>query len=135
MNIFDVINEIAVLGTAVLMMAVSTVWYSSILLSPSWINVLQIPEESSSKSKITMLVGTLVSYVILLTGIAYLVALAPLLLLTPFLLSLFLTLCVGAIIIIPVIWEGKSITYFLINFGFASVFIIGGTFVLQYWPW
>ncbi len=138
MNIFDVINEVAVLCTTLFMMAVSTVWYSSLLFGRVWAKELGLkPEEVDVKEPdlARMMVCTFVSYATLLTLLAYLMVVAPLADVSIKALALFAFVFVAAALAPAVIWEKKSLRYYAITLGFMGIFIIGGMFILRYWPW
>lgn len=132
------VNLVAVFGTTLLMMAVSTVWYSSILFGSLWLTSLGLKDEhiEKSKQKIAISLGlTFVSYFIVLVVLSYVSTVAPLLALSSLKASLLATLFAGALFAWHTLSERKSLQYYLINIGFIAVFIIGGTLVLQYWPW
>ena len=46
MSMFEIINLVAVAGTALLMMAVHTVWYSSMLFGSTWAKVAPVVENA-----------------------------------------------------------------------------------------
>lgn len=138
MNIFDVINEVAVLATTLLMMAVATVWYSEVLFGKMLMGASSVQKESTDKNKsntLLILALTFISYFVILAILAYLIALSPLLPASPFVVAIFAVAFALALGILPVVSEGRPFPYYLVNGGFVSLFIVGGTFVLHYWPW
>lgn len=138
MNIFDILNEVAVLGTTFLLMAVSTVWYSTMLfgrfLSSDERNALSHDSLSSSQ-KALLAVCTFIGYFVALCGIGYFVAVAPLLSLTPSTMALYLALFGSALSTLPLIAENRSLRTVLVHIGFTIVFVCVGALVINYWPW
>lgn len=138
MNIFNILNEVAVLGTTFLLMAVSTVWYSTMLfgrfLSADEHRELSHDALPSSKKKL-LIVGTFICYFVLLCGIAFVIAVAPLLSLNPFSVTVGIAVFASALITLPAIALNRSFRYMLINIGFIIVFVCAGAFVIHYWPW
>lgn len=129
MNVFDMINEIAVLGTAFLMLACSTVWYSSALFGKSMWTKDEVSHESFK------IVLTFAGYVVALTALSYMIAAASISAVSSITVSLLIALFAGALLVPLALWEGKRFSYIAINFGFLLLFIIGGTVILEYWPW
>lgn len=135
---FEGVNEIAVLGTTFFMMAVATVWYSPMLFGTVWMKATRLTDEDTQKAKKTMwlqILLTFVSYASMLLLLGYVIAFAPTLGLTAFNASLLLVGFVWAVLIAFIIWELKPFSYYFIHAGFFGVFIIVGTFLLDYWPW
>ena len=81
MNIFELVNELAVFATALFMMGVHTLWYSLPLLKNASSHVQNDPETSSATKRemIERMLVTFSGYCIVLTVIAYVLALAPIL--------------------------------------------------------
>lgn len=135
---FEVVHEFAVLGTACFMMALATVWYSPMLFGKVWMKETGLTDEMVNDAQSEMwthLVLTFVSYAVLLTLLAQMIAYAPLISLTPLQASGMLALFVAAILIPTTLSEGRSVRYFAVQMGFNVVFILLGTLILQYWPW
>ena len=138
MNIFDVVNELSVLCVTLLMMAVSTIWYSSWMFGDIWMREAKITNESISPSKSDMFRKTLLTffcYFCMTMCFAYIVAVAPQLHLSLKAINLFLIVFVGALLGPVSIWEQKTLRYFLVSIGFMSVFITLGLSILASWPW
>lgn len=135
---FEVVHEFAVLGTACFMMALATVWYSPVLFGKVWMKETGLTDEMVNDAQSQMwthLILTFVSYVVLLTLLAQVIAYAPVVALAPLQASGLLTLFVAAILIPVILSEGRSVRYFMVQVGFNAVFILLGTLILQYWPW
>lgn len=135
---FEGINEIAVLGTTFLMMAVATIWYSPMLFGNAWMKAVGLTDTDVEKARPNMwkqMVVTFVSYAFLLLMLAYVVMYAPVIGIATLKVALILSLSMAAFAVATVVWEGRSLIYYCINVGFYSVFILLGTLILQYWPW
>lgn len=135
---FDLIHEFSVLGTACFMMALATVWYSPMLFGKAWMRELSITDEMVEQAQPDMwkhLSLTFFSYVGILSLLALLIAYVPLLGFPVWRVSVALALFVAFAAVGPAVFEGRSVTYYAIRVGFYIVFIIVGTFILQYWPW
>lgn len=127
-HMFELVNEIAIIGVAFLMMAVATVWYSSMLFGVQ-------SSGSEKKSSVFQLAATFVCYFCMLFLLAYASALAPLVSLSPLSVLISLAGFTAALTASKAVLEEKTLRYYLINLGFYVIFIIGGGLVLHYWPW
>ncbi len=128
------INEVAVLGTTFLMMAVHTVWYSSMLFGKQWAQASVISPEKSVNTPLQLLV-TFTAFFIILCILAFGIALSPLLPLSSGMLSLGAFVFAAALSAVPAVWENRSRMYYFINLGFLAVLIVGGTYIIGNWPW
>lgn len=135
---FEVVHEIAVVGTALFMIAIATLWYSPYLFQKQWMKAVGLTEsdiengESLTKRNIVI---TFVSYVIAVFLIAVAIGYAEIFGLPVQKVAIGLTIGFAALVAGFVVWEQRTLTYYLITVGFSSVFIIGSTCLLFYWPW
>jgi len=132
MYMFELINEVAVIGTTFLMMAIGTVWYSSMLFG----NFLPNGDLNSSKENARLkIVVTFATYFLMLSVLAYVLVIAPLLSVSIIIvlagISVFALSLIGSLFVLG----HKSLKEYLVTSGFFTVFIIGGGLVLEYWPW
>ena len=135
---FEGVNEIAVLGTTFLMMAVSTVWYSQMLFGNAWMKAVGLTDEDVEKARPHLwkqMVVTFVSYAFLLLVLAHAVLYAPLLGLEALTVAIVIGFFLASFGVASVVWEGRSLQYYAINVGFYFVFVVSGTLILEYWPW
>lgn len=135
---FELIHEFAVLGTACFMMALATVWYSPILFGGLWMRETGITDKMIEEKEPQMLRDMLiayVSYVGMLGLLALVVVYAPMLGVTVLQAAIVIAIFTALSSIGPALFEGRSLTYYLIRVGFYTVFIIIGTLMLEYWPW
>lgn len=138
MNIFDVVNELSVLCVTLLMMAVSTIWYSSWMFGNIWMRETSSTEQSLLTSPFEMFrktALTFVSYFTITLSVAYILAVAPQLHLPLHTVTLTIFAFTVAVLAPISIWEQKSLRYFLISIGFMVVFIVASVYILTSWPW
>lgn len=132
------INIVALIVTAILMLAVGSIWYSPLLFGHHWMRATGLTEMDleASKNKITMqLLFAFIANLFLLFVIAKLASVAQEQDISIRLMASLLTLLLAAALANVVIWEQKNVSYLLINIGYAAVVIFGGLAVIWYWPW
>lgn len=135
---FELIHEFAVLGTASFMMALATVWYSPMLFGKVWMKETGLTNESIEAAEVHMLkhmLLTFTSYTVMLTLLALVLAYLPMLPITALQAAVLISVFVAASAVGPTLFEGRSLTYYAIRVGFYVLFIVLGTFILEFWPW
>lgn len=132
MQLFEIINEVAVVGITFFMMAVSTVWYSSVLFGKF---VFKNERVHDTQKMFVMLALTAVSYAVALALIAYVIAFAPVFMVTALTMAVLIAVFASALFAPLMIFESKTLTEYLVHVGFIILFVIGGSILLQYWPW
>jgi hypothetical protein len=134
------VNEIAILVSAILALAIASIWYSPLLFRNYWMRVIGLTEDDleDSKKRMPMMVAlALVANVVIFYVVAQFVAFQG----TSLSISSFVTLgaalsiLYGALISNAVIWEGRTLAYLLIHLGYAVVTLFIGLVVIAYWPW
>lgn len=132
------INEVAVLVSTILAMAVGSIWYSPLLFGKHWMRALGLTEADLEISKQRMpklfALAGLVNLIMLFV-LAYFVAFAKEAGEALSTIALLLSILLAAATASAVIWEQKSLTYLYINVGYATVVVFGGMSVMWYWPW
>ena len=135
---FEVVNEIAVLGTALFMVAVATLWYSPYLFQKQWMRAVGLTEadveEGEKKAKVNFLI-TFTSYIVSVFLIAIAIGYAQIFDIAVQKVALALAVGFASLLAGFVAWEQRTLQYYLVTVGFSSVFIIGSTCLLFYWPW
>lgn len=135
---FENVNEVAVLVSAILAMAVGSIWYSPLLFGGHWMRAIgvSVDELKVTRGKLALQLGlALVSSIAMLYVAAVFISFAKELSLPLSTLGLLLTVLLGALFACMVIWEQRPVSYFTINLGYAAVVIFGGLTVIWYWPW
>ena len=127
-HIFSAINEVAVFGTACVLMAVHTLWYSSV-------HFLVHGGTATKKQHAWTILVPFLCYAVILTFVAYAVSFAVILKMGTLHISSLIALFAVTVQVSVFEANKKSFTEFLGDVGFILICIIGGAFVLQYWPW
>lgn len=133
---FEMVNEVAVVGTTFFMMAVYTVWYSSLCFQ-KWLvasNALEGSKEGTKKGIEQIFIVTLLLFVGLYV-LAYALVFIPIVPLDPVIFSLAAFLFASVFIVIPAVYENRSRAYIATHLGFAGVYIMGGAYIINNWPW
>ena len=132
---FENINEIAVVGCTFLILCLHTIWFSSILFGGLWEKHAPALTLKSAQSPAFQIVLIACSYAVTLAILANLLALSPLLSLSPFQLLLYVFVFAAALFSALCAHEKRTLIYFLIHTSFFFVLIVCGGFIIQYWPW
>lgn len=134
---FEYINEVSVLVSALMAVAVGSVWYSPVAFGNIWLASLGNSvgnDVLSSKEMVRAIIkGVMVQYIFFLT-------LAFLMYVTKETLSLgvlggIITLCVCFSYVQAAIWESRPYTYVFVQSGYALISIYGGLSIITFWPW
>jgi hypothetical protein len=137
-TLFAVIHEFAVLGTTFFLLALATLWYSPLLFGAMWTRAAgghpTVFNEDTSGYGIQLGL-TFLAYLIQVTLIAWLLAFAPSVGVTPAMLAGLLGLFAVSLTLPPVLYEAKSWQYFVVHSGFMVVFTGVSVASLTYWPW
>lgn len=135
---FELVNLVAIFGTAFFMMAVATLWYSEYLFLRPWLTSIKLTEadiDAAAPNQKRNAVVTYMSYVIAIYLIARVIAHVQLYDLSVREVSVLMALGFAALLVGFVLWEQRSFAYYVITVGFSTVFILGSSFFLYYWPW
>ncbi len=135
---FPPVNEIATVVTAMLAMAVGSIWYSPLLFGMQWMKSAGISEVNVSQERkkvpLLILTGVVVHAIFfyILSGIIGIglnqgYAFFPLIL-------LLIALC-ATLMVSMTVWENRPFMYFCVHVGYMAVIIFGGSAVIHYWPW
>jgi Protein of unknown function (DUF1761) len=137
-DLFSVIHEFAVLGTTFFIMALATLWYSSLAFGETWARVSGVSSaifDESSTDFIKQLVVAFFAYGIQITLLAWLIALVSTVGMTPMWAAVLLSIFVLAATAAPVVYETKVWQYYAIHSGFMVLSIVVSVASLTYWPW
>lgn len=129
MNPFAFVNEVAVISTAFLMLAVSTVWYASAFFGTT------SNENKPRRSPVLIAVVRVVAYGVSLFALASIAAYRELLDLS--LLQIALLACLFAVPLLGVgtFAEGRPARMVFADALFVIMFIVVGLHVIIFWPW
>jgi hypothetical protein len=132
------INELAVIVTALLAIALGSIWYSPLVFGTHWQRATGLMKDAftlTTRQLITALVSAFIANVLVLTIIAYAIALSEEFGISRLYLALGLTVFIGASLGSMVVWERRSWVYFAIHAGYAATVIFFGILIIAYWPW
>jgi hypothetical protein len=135
---FSDVNEIAVVVTALLCIAVGSIWYSPLVFGKYWMSAARLTGEDLSMTRgalIRSLTYAGVANIVFVYVIARLIARVAseqFFLLTE---GSLLILLIAASMASVVVWEKKSFTYLAIHIGYVSLVVCTSIVVLSLWPW
>ncbi len=132
------VNEIAIFATALLALALGSIWYSPLVFGPYWQKSAGLSDADlalSPRELVRSLIVPLFSNIVVLTIIAYLVRFAELYEISSIRLVSGVILLLGASVASMVVWEKRSLMYFVIHTGYAALVVSMGFGVITYWPW
>ena len=134
---FTDVTVLPILVSAILAVAVGSIWYSPLLFGSIWMKSVGISMENGVGER-EMIVRAIQG--VLAQSIFFFV-------LSQFILNsqsggmsltkigVLLTAFIIAGIINAIILEKKSVAYLLINAGYSAIIIFGGIGVIAFWPW
>ena len=132
------INEVSVLVTAVLGIAVLHVWYSPLLFGSLWMRSMGKDVHEQDFSQREMLRLTALSIIcngIFFAIIAELIAQSSVVKISASILCVALVGLVTLFMLIGALWERRPLSYVFIHVGYLVVTVFGGMGVIMYWPW
>ncbi len=132
------INEVSVLVTAVLGIAVLHVWYSPLLFGSLWMRSMGKDAHEQDFSQREMLRLTALSIIcngIFFAIIAELIAQSSVVKISASILCVALVGLVTLFMLIGALWERRPLSYVFIHVGYLVVTVFGGMGVIMYWPW
>jgi len=135
---FEHINEVSVLVTTILAIAVGSIWYSPLLFGNMWMEAAGLKNtdlEMSGKVVVRSLFGAFIANFLFILAIAQFVGIADASGISVWSVSSLLLLLLVASLSSAVIWEKRSFMYLVIHGGYSAFVIFGGIAVIAYWPW
>jgi hypothetical protein len=132
------VNEIAVLASALLALALGSIWYSPLIFGRHWQKEAGLSDADLIISKTALvrsLVVALVSNGLVLFVIAHLVRLRDMYSFSSLELGIGIAVLLVASVANMVVWEKRSLMYFLIHLGYALLIVCMGILMFSYWPW
>ncbi len=135
---FENINEVAVLVTAILSIAVGSIWYSPLFFGTVWLKsagLISRDTQLSQKEVVRIVLQGIIAQFVFFYMVAGFLA--------HFRGSGFSIFDVGtplAILVVTgmlsqIIWERRPRSYFLVHAGYTIVVLYGGMSIIAYWPW
>lgn len=134
---FAPVNEISILVSALLAVAVGSIWYSPLLFGSAWMKSAHLSEddlEMSRKKMIQTVVGAVILNGVLLFVIAQFLSIFAESI-SVWKMGVGLIVFLSASVVNVLLWEKRSYAYVLIHMGYASLVVFGGITIIYYWPW
>lgn len=133
------VNLVAIVAATVVTMAIATVWYSPSVFGKRWMKDVGITDEDIEAKKQGMwkrfLAASVAQFIVLYILSFFLVIADAFDGTTAIGAAVWITILVAGVSVSAVIWEKKTLQYFLINAGYAAVTLVGGGAIIFYWPW
>ncbi len=132
------VNEVAVLVSAILALAVGSIWYSPLVFGTHWQKATGLTDADLAITKGVLfrsLIFALITNILVLFVIAELVRYREMYGFSYIKLGVGVVALLGASIANMVVWEKRSLAYFLIHLGYAVVIVTMGIVIFTYWPW
>jgi Protein of unknown function (DUF1761) len=132
------VNEIAILVSALLALAVGSIWYSPLVFGKLWQKAAGLTDadlELSPSAFLRSLSVAFISNIVVLSVIAHLIRFADTYAISGMRLMIGAIILLGASVASMVVWEKRSLMYFIIHVGYAALVVILGFVILTYWPW
>lgn len=132
------IHEMAVIGSALFLMALSSLWYSDALFGKQWLRSIgksSAEMTADTQQLIRSLAVTFAAYIVLLSVLSIALHYAIVLKIDRLLVPTILWFLYAGFITNHIVWEKRSRTYWMISVGFAAVFLFVGAWLITYWPW
>lgn len=131
---FTGIHELSVVVSAVLSVAIGSIWYSPLLFGKPWMRAagLTVEDEKLTGAEAFLLTAKGVFLqTIFFFAVAALMTSAESLLTLGALLGILL----ASFMVSAVVWERRPLSYLLIHAGYGVLALATGIGVIAYWPW
>lgn len=135
---FSDVNEIAVVVTALLCIAVGSIWYSPLVFGKYWLSAARLTGEDLNMTRSSLMRSLAyagVANIIFVYVIARLIARIASEQFSLVTLGSLLILLIATSMVSVVVWEKKSFTYLAIHVGYVSLVVCTSIVVLSLWPW
>ncbi len=135
---FVPVNELAILVSALLAVAVGNIWYSPLLFGSVWMKSLgsHIGDDVYPKKEVFIVVLREVAVqFIFFYALAQLIGVIAYTHVSIWNVGLWMLVLVVAMLIHVFVWERRSLNYILVHCGYGAIVLYGGLLVLVYWPW
>lgn len=135
---FEGINEMAVIVTAILSVAVGSIWYSPLVFGEIWMRGARLTAEDIELSRGQLLrlisIGIL-GNTIFFTVLAWFVSFTHEFGVSLWSFAFVSAALVTASTVILLLWEKRPLLHILVHIGYFTFVIFAGMSVIAYWPW
>jgi hypothetical protein len=132
------INELAVITTSLLAIALGSIWYSPLVFGSYWQKVVGLTDADLALSKTELVRSLIVAFAsnsVVFFVIAHLIRASATFGMSRSELATTLSALIVAALTSMAVWEQRSLAYVLIHAGYATLMIAIGVGVIAYWPW
>jgi FlaA1/EpsC-like NDP-sugar epimerase len=134
---FESVHEIAILVSALLAVALGSVWYSPMLFGKIQIRALVGMHQKdifSEKEMLGALIKGVCAYVVFFFILTYMAQkVLPVLSFNEYVALIFVL--IGTVRIHTVIWKTQTFGWYMITMGYWAIVIYGGLGISIFWPW
>lgn len=134
---FEYVNEVSIVVSALLAVAVGNVWYSPLVFGNAWLRSMGKEPGSDVLNPKEMYVATIkgvCAHVVFFFVLAY-VSYVTREVLSLTQLGAIVTFLIAFPYVLGTIWEQRPFVYVLIQIGYAFVTVYGGLSIITFWPW
>ncbi len=127
-------NFFAVLTATLLALAIGVVWYSPWVCGRIWMKAVGLSDADLERGVWHRFVAGFIAQFVLLYAVVVLTSMMRSTI-SVWTALLFLALAFLAMQSGTVIWERKSLAYFLVNSAYTIAVVVGCSAIVLYWPW
>ena len=131
------INLTAVLVSAILAVAIGSIWYSPLFFGKMWLQALGLDREEEEPKAILIFntIKAVFAQCIFLIAVAQFIVIGTTFSIPLGKIAQLLTLLLLGQMLFFMQWERRSLVYFLINGGYMAIVLFGGVAIIAKWPW
>ena len=130
------ISLLPIVIATVLSVLIGAVWYSKQLFGAIWAHEAGVDVSTLGEQKVRTLAASALQQFVSVYILAHIILIADAFPgVTAFTGGVWVAILVAAAGMSPVIFEKKSVTYFLVTTGYTVVTIVVSTLVISRWPW
>lgn len=132
------INELSIIVTSLLAVAVGSIWYSPVLFLKPWLRAIGRDMSDMNMPERTLVFLAFCNFVLnlgLFTLLAVSMRVAEKVGVSLIELSAFYIAFAAAVVVTGALWEKRGPRFILITVGYLAVLILGGLHVIAFWPW
>lgn len=133
------INEVAILVSALLSLAIGSIWYSPLVFGNHWMKSLGLTKiDEGDEAVVAMFRAAVLAFgasVCIFFVLAKFIVLAQLSETPLTILATYISVLFVASLAYTVIWEKRPLMYYAIHAGYVVLMVCVGIIVIGYWPW
>jgi len=134
----DTVNEVAIIVSALLTLALGSIWYSPLVFGSHWLSAAGLSASDLSLSKKNLfraLAFACIGNIFFGYAIARLIVLAENQKFTLMEMGVLLVILLATGMASVVVWEKKRLSYLAIHTGYITIVVFFTIIVIAFWPW